>query len=72
MQRPHATTSATHGVVGAAVALLLLALPALAATSPAVSSGIQGVWKIAKPQTMLTPLNGPIPFNADGAKAIQR
>jgi hypothetical protein len=49
-----------------AAALLLAPLSSHAATA---NNDLNGVWKISKPQSAFVPLDGPIPFTAEGEKA---
>lgn len=56
----------TFNLRGCVAASLMIA--ASVATAHADSSGIEGTWKIASPQSSFVPTDGPIPFTADGQK----
>lgn len=65
------TTRSIHrfAIRGVALGILLWAgfasLPAAQAAEPA---RLEGVWKIARPTTELTPVSGSLPFSAEGRK----
>jgi hypothetical protein len=48
--------------------LASVAVGASAGAQPASAPNLEGVWKIAKPQASLRPVDGPIPFTAEGRK----
>ena len=53
------------------VCVAIAASLALQAAVPAAAASIEGVWKISTPASSFTPIDGPIPFTADGRKAYE-
>ena len=65
------TSGPRHSVGTLLIAMLVAAAIVASAALQAAEPNLQGVWKIAAPTNTLKPLNGPVPFTAQGRKQYE-
>ena len=60
-----------YGIGAILAGALMAAGIAVSAAAPPAAPNLDGVWKIATPTTTLKPINGPVPFTAQGRKQYE-
>jgi hypothetical protein len=64
-------THPRHGIGAVLAGVLMAAAMAASAAAPPAGPSLEGVWKIVTPTTTLKPVNGPVPFTAQGRKQYE-